>query len=123
MTTRPKKSAWQLDREIAEALVAAKSREAAPATILRTRLSRGLGSIIRRTQMAMLDAIKNEPNGSFTFESSNGGVIRAFWKKLADVYYHPPSGAGGHAISQAAGKKLAELWPIVKASWPEAMSE
>ena len=62
MTTRPKKSAWQLDREIAEALVAAKSREAAPATILRTRLSRGLGSIIRRTQMAMLDAIKKGDN-------------------------------------------------------------
>lgn len=123
MTSHGKKSAWQLDREIAEALVAAKSREVTPANVLRTRLSRGLGSIIRRTQMAMLDAVKNEADGSYTFESSNGGVIRAFWKKLADVYYRPPSGAGGRAIGQAAGKKLAELWPIVKASWPEALSE
>ena len=118
-----KKPAWQLDREIAEALVAAKSRPAQPAEVLNTRLPRGLGSIIRRTQMAMFDAIKNAADGSYTFESSNGGVIRAFWKKLTDVYYHPPSGAGGRAISQAAGKKLAKLWPVVKASWPEALSE
>jgi len=118
-----KKPSWQLDREIEEALVAAKSHTAPPAVILRTRLPRGLGSIIRRTQTALLDTIKNNPDGSYTFESSNGGVIRAFWKKLSEVYYRPPSGAGGRAIGQAAGKKLAELWPIVKASWPEALSE
>lgn len=119
-----KKPAWQLDREIAEALVEAKTR-AAPsprADVLRTRLTQGLGSVIARTQTALLYATKRTGSG-YTFESSDGGVIRAFWRALTDTYYRPPSGAGGHAIGQAAGKKLAELWPIVKASWPEALSE
>lgn len=121
MTRKP---AWQLDREIAEALVEAKSRPVPTtrAEILRTRLTQRLGNIIARTQVALLYATKRTGSG-YTFESSDGGVIRAFWRALTDIYYRPPSGAGGNAIGQAAGKKLAELYPIIKASWPEALSE
>lgn len=120
-----KKSALQLDMEIAAALVEARKRPstATPkADVLRVRLTRGLGSIIGRSQLALHYATKRTGTG-YTFESSDAGVIRAFWKKLTNVYWRPPSGAGGHAIGHAAGKKLVELWPIVQASWPEAMSE
>lgn len=120
-----KKSALQLDMEIAAALVEARKRPsitAAKTDVLRVRLTRGLGSILSRSQLALHYAIKRTGTG-YTFESSDAGVIRAFWKKLTDVYYRPPSGAGGRAIGHAAGKKLADLWPIVQASWPEALTE
>ena len=119
-----KKSALQLEREIAEALVEAKRRPstAAKTDVLRVRLTQGLGSIIARSQLALHYATKRTGTG-YTFASSDSGVIRAFWRKLTDVYYRPPSGAGGPAIGHAAGKKLVELWPIVQASWPEALSE
>jgi hypothetical protein len=122
---KPKKSSYQLDSEIAEALAEAKLRPASAANkvdVLRVRLSRGLGSVIARTQHALFVATKSTPTG-YIFESSDGGTIRALWHKLSNLYWRPPGGAGGQAIGQAAGKKLAELRPIIAASWPEALAE
>lgn len=124
MATR-KKTGYELDREIAEALAEAKLRPVNTADkvdVLRVRLSRALGSAIARHQHALFVATQSTPSG-YTFESSDGGTIRALWHKLSNLYWRPPSGAGGQAIGHAAGKKLAELRPIISASWPEALAE
>lgn len=124
-TKKPKKSSYQLEREIAEALVEARSRPVRATDkvdVLRVRFSRALGSAIARHQHALFVATKSTPTG-YTFESSDGGTIRALWHKLSNLYWRPPSGAGGQAIGHAAGKKLAELRPIISASWPEALTE
>lgn len=120
-----KKSALQLEREIAEALAEAKLRPPSASDkvdVLLVRFSRALGSAIARHQHALFVATKSTPSG-YTFEASDGGTIRALWHKLSNLYWRPPSGAGGQAIGHAAGKKLAELRPIIAASWPEALSE
>jgi hypothetical protein len=90
--------------------------------VLRVRFPRGLGSAISRYQYVLFTATSRTATG-YTFESSDGGVIRALWHALMKLYYRPPSGAGGRAIGQSAGKKLAELRPMIQASWPEALSE
>ena len=124
MATR-KKTSYELDREIAEALLEAKRRPVSDADkvdTLRVRLPRALGSSVARHQHALFVATKSTPSG-YTFESSDTGTIRALWHKLSNLYWRPPGGAGGQAIAHAAGKKLAELHPVIRASWPEALSE
>jgi hypothetical protein len=119
-----RKTPGQLDREIAQALV--ESRMQPPhatdkVDVLRVKLPRGLGSTIARTQHALFVATHRTSSG-YTFESSDGGTIRALWRALNGLYYHPPSGTPS-VLWRAAGKKLAELRPIIAASWPEALSE
>ena len=124
MATR-KKTSYELDREIAEALLEANRRPVSDADkvdTLRVRLPRALGSAVARHQHALFVATKSTPSG-YTFESSDSGTIRALWHKLSNLYWRPPSGAGGQAIGHAAGKKLAELRPVISASWPEALTE
>lgn len=121
-----KKTALQLDREIAEALAEAKFRPPSAADkvdILRVRFSQALGSLAqRRGGLAVFYALKQRPRG-YAFESSDSGEIRALWHALTRIYREPPDGGGGRALGQAAGKKLAELRPIIAASWPEALAE
>jgi hypothetical protein len=119
-----KKSPAQLDREIAEALVEARMRPPSATDkvdVLHVKLSPGLGSAIARWQHALFVATRRT-NSGYTFESSDGSTIRAFWRALTSLYYHPPSSTPS-VMWRAAGKKLAELRPIIAASWPEALSE
>ena len=127
MTT--KKTATQLDAEIAEALAHHRiHRDEIEVTStgrqpLRIRLSRGLGSAVRRRSgIAVFQAMQTTETGN-TFESSDGGVVRAFWHALNEVYHRPPSGAGGLAIGRAAGTKIAELQLTIAKFWPEARAE
>jgi len=121
-----KKTALQLDREIAEALTEAKFRPVSvtdKVDVLRVKLSQALGSLAqRRGGLAVFYALKQRPSG-YMFESADGGAIRALWHALLRIYREPPDGGGGRAIGQAAGKKLAELRPAIAASWPEALAE
>jgi hypothetical protein len=91
-----KKSGYQLDREIAEALVEAKRRPPSAADkvdVLRVRLPRALGSAIARTQHVLFVATKSTPTG-YIFESSDGGTIRALWHKLSNLYLASPERRG-----------------------------
>ena len=118
-----KKTATQLDMEIARALVEAKQRPTNPAAkvdVLRVSLSRPLATAIRQNSgLIVFYALQLTPRG-YRFESADPAAIRAFWLALFDVYRSPPKGR--HAIGQAAGKKLADLRPVIQASWPAVLA-
>lgn len=118
------KSSVQLDREIAEALVEARMRpprDAAKADILRVKFTRALGSALARWQHALFVAVRRT-NSGYIFESSDSSVIRALWRALTSLYYHPSRSAPG-GLRRAAGTQLAKLRPVLAASWPEALAE
>ena len=109
------KSGRQLDAEIAEALAQAPRAERPP---LRVPLSKGLGQAIRRHGgTVVFHAIKNTSRG-YVFESSDPGVVRAFWFATNEVLHRPPT----RAIGDAVVKKRVELRPIIEESWPEALA-
>jgi len=119
-----KKSPAQLDRESAAAQVEARMR--APSVtdkidVLRVKLPRGLGSAVARRQHTLFSATSRTSSG-YTFEASDSNTIRALWRALTEIYYHP-SRRTPHVMWRAAGKKLAELRSFIAASWPGALSE
>lgn len=119
-----KKSPTQLDREIAAALVEARIR--APTVtdkveVLRLKLPRGLDRTVSRTQHLLFSAVRRTSSG-YTFEASDINTIRALWRALTEIYYHP-SRSTPNGVWRVAGKKLAEVRPFIAASWPEALAE
>lgn len=111
----PKKSAAQLDAEIAGVLATPKTARQP----LRVQLSKGLGQAIRHHGgTAVFHTLKLTSRG-YTFETTDPGVVRAFWFAMAAVFHRPPT----RAIGDAVVKKRAELRPMIQESWPEALAK
>jgi hypothetical protein len=108
-----KKTGVQLDHKIAEALTK---------RTLRVPLSKTLWwAIKRRSGIAVFNAARLTSRG-YMFESSDPGMVRAFWKALGEVYYRIPWTDKTDALLKAAKKKREELQPTIEASWPEALT-
>ncbi len=122
MTTQRKTPSAQLDREIAESLRGGSGESLASERSLRVPLSKTLWWAIKsRSGLAVFNATRLTSRG-YTFESTDPGVVRAFWKALTDVYYHVPWTDKTDALLKAAKKKREELQPTIEASWPEALT-
>lgn len=89
---------------------------------LHVKLAHGVGRLIlHRGGLVMHYNVKNQPDGSYVFEHSDTNVIRAFWIELNDVRRNPPGGQGGRSTGHSARVKVAELKPIIKHLWPDAL--
>jgi hypothetical protein len=89
---------------------------------LHVRVAHQLGRILSsRGGSIVFDALTLRPDKSYTFESSNPLAIRAFWHALTHTKAHGVRGQGGRSTTHAARTKIAQLRPVIKHLWPEAL--
>lgn len=86
------------------------------------RVARQLGRILSsRGGSIVFEAMKLRTDKSYDFESSNPLAIRAFWHALTHTKARGVSGQGGRSTTQAARIKIAQLRPLIRHLWPNAL--
>ena len=89
---------------------------------LHVRVAHQLGRILSsRGGLIVFEAMKLRTDRGYDFESSNPLAIRAFWHAHTHTKANGVRGQGCRSTTHAARTKIAQLRPVIKHLWPEAL--